>query len=168
MNNSSQPSFFRRRLLVLATCAALAGGTTTWLVAESKDQAKPAVSVKVDPAPLQRTNDSISYSPIVKRVAPAVVKVVTRERAKEIESGGGLSPFDDPRLREFFGLPPGLTPDRRMQRQPQQPQQVGLGSGVIVSSDGYILTNNHVVSGADTVKVTLADGREMNAKVIGT
>ncbi|MEO6568217.1 MAG: DegQ family serine endoprotease [Opitutaceae bacterium] len=166
MNHSThQSSFFRRHLLVLATCAALAGGTTTWLVAESKDQAKPAVSVKVDPAPLQRANDSVSYSPIVKRVAPAVVKVVTRERAKEMETGGA-SPFDDPRLRELFGLPPGRgMPDRRMQRQPQQ---VGLGSGVIVSSDGYILTNNHVVSGADSVKVTLADGRELTAKVIGT
>src|SRR5688572_10101072 len=122
MNNSNrQPSFWRRRLLTVATCAALAGGTTTWLVAQSKEQAKPAVTVKVDTAPLQRTNDSISYSPIVKRVAPAVVKVVTRERARELESstGGGMSPFDDPRFREFFGLPPGGG-ERRMQRQPQQ------------------------------------------------
>src|SRR5215216_3220328 len=103
MNNSQhQPSFFRRRVLTLAACAALAGGTTTWLAAESKDQAKAPVPVKVDTAPLQRANDSISYSPIVKRVAPAVVKVVTRERAKEMEMGnGGMSPLDD-RLRELF------------------------------------------------------------------
>jgi serine protease Do len=153
----------RRRLLALAACALLAGGTTTWLVAESKNESKPGVTVKIDATPLQRTTES-SYSPVVKRVAPAVVKVVTRERAKEMEMGGA-SPFDDPRLREFFGLPPGAMPDRRMQRQPQQ---MGLGSGVVVSVDGYILTNNHVVAGADNVRVTLSDGRELTAKVIGT
>jgi serine protease Do len=167
MNITPRPiSFFRGRLLAYAACAFLAGGTTTWVIAESKTDSKGAVTVKVDSTPLQRTSDSVSYSPIVKRVAPSVVKVVTRERAKEMETSGA-SPFDDPRFREFFGIPPGAVPDRRMQRQ-QQPQQVGLGSGVVVSSDGYILTNNHVVSGADTVKVTLADGRELNAKVIGT
>jgi serine protease Do len=174
MNSSHRQPSFLRRLLILSTCAALAGGTTTWLVAQSKDPAKPAVTVKVDSAPLQRTNDSVSYSPIVKRVAPSVVKVVTRERAKEMEMGGagagGGSPLDDPRFREFFGLPPGGGgPNRRMERQPQQPpQQVGLGSGVVVSPDGYILTNNHVVAGADNVKVTLSDGRELTAKVVGT
>jgi serine protease Do len=161
-----QSSPLRRRWLTLALCALLAGGTTSWVVAESKNESKPPVPVKVDSAPLQRTNDSVSYSPIVKRVAPAVVKVVTRERAKELEMTGG-SPFDDPRFREFFGLPPGngSTPNRRLQRPPQQQ---GLGSGVIVSADGYILTNNHVVAGADTVKVTLSDGRELNANVVGT
>lgn len=165
MNSSPRPnSFLRRRLLAYAACAFLAGGTTSWVIAESKTDAKPSVTVKVDSAPLQRTNDSVSYSPIVKRVAPSVVKVVTRERAKELEMNGG-SPFDDPRFREFFGIPPNAMPDRRMQRQPQQ---VGLGSGVVVSSDGYILTNNHVVSGADNVRVTLSDGRELTAKVIGT
>jgi serine protease Do len=166
----SQPksNSLRRRLLTLTACAFLAGGTT-WVVAESKNETKTPVTVKVDSAPLQRTADS-SYSPIVKRVAPAVVKVVTRERAQEFEmTGRGGSPFDDPRFREFFGLPPGDVPNmpNRGGRMQRPPQQQGLGSGVIVSADGYILTNNHVVAGADSVKVTLSDGRELTAKVVG-
>jgi serine protease Do len=174
MNNTAHSSPWRRRLLVLTACAALAGGTSL-VIAESKDSkntTKPSVAVKVDPAPLQRSNDSLSFSPIVKKVAPSVVKVVTRERAKELEMGG--FPFNDPRLREFFGpflddpRAPGRGGPGQNRRLQRQPQQMGLGSGVIVSADGYILTNNHVVAGADTVKVSLNDGHEYSAKVVGT
>ena len=145
--------------------AMLAGGTT-WVVAESKHDEKPSVNIKVDAAPLPRTEDTaLSFNPIVKRVTPSVVKVVTRERAKEMEVDGG-SPFDDPEFRQFFG--PFFGGPGGGRRVVRQPPQIGLGSGVIVSADGYILTNNHVVDGADKVKVTLADGREMTAKVVGT
>ncbi len=166
---NSSPLLRARTILVLG--ALLAGGT--WVVAESKSSAadKPAVTVKVDQTPLARGDERVSFSPIVKRVAPSVVKVVTRERAKQLEVNGA-SPFDDPQLREFFGpffnQPGQQRGSGNNRRALQQPQQVGLGSGVIVSADGYILTNNHVVEGADNVKVTLADGRELTAKVIGT
>jgi serine protease Do len=153
-----------RRWLVMAALALFAGGTT-WLAAESKHDDKPWVNIKVDPAPLPRAQDPMySLSPIVKRVIPSVVKVVTRERAKEMQVGGG-SPFDDPDLRQFFGpFFGGRGGQRRIVRQPPE---MGLGSGVIVSADGYILTNNHVVDDADSMKVTLSDGRVLTAKVIG-
>ena len=69
---------------------------------------------------------------------------------------------DDPMFREFFG--------RRFQapQQPRTPRQSGLGSGVITTPDGYILTNNHVIDGADRVRVELTDKRTFDAKVVGT
>jgi len=153
-----------RRWLTLATLALFAGGTT-WLVAESKHEEKPSVTIKVDAAALPRGADSaFSLSPIVKRVIPSVVKVVTRERAKEMQVDGG-TPFDDPDLRQFFG--PFFGGRGGQRRVVRQPPQIGLGSGVIVSADGYILTNNHVVDDADSLKVTLSDGRLLTAKVIG-
>ncbi len=157
--------FLPRPGLLLATLALLIGGTT-WVVAESGQDEKPSVQIKVDPAPLPREGDTaLSFSPIVKRVAPSVVKVVTRERAKEMEVDGGF-PFDDPGFRQFLGpLFGGPGGGRRIIRQPPE---MGLGSGVIVSADGYILTNNHVVDDADSVKVTLSDGRVLTAKVVGT
>ena len=156
------------RWLLPAVLAMLLGGAT-WVVAESKSDepaAHRSVDVKVDATPLPREGDStFSYSPIVKRVIPSVVKVVTRERAKEMEVDGG-SPFDDPAFRQFFG--PFFGAPNTGRRIIRQPPQIGLGSGVIVSADGYILTNNHVVDGADKVQVTLADKRVLTAKVVGT
>ncbi len=96
----------------------------------------------------------------------AVKGVVNIEVTKEVKSsrnsrfggGGGFDPFF-----EFFGIPQGSF------EQPQQPQQQrGGGSGVIISPDGYIVTNNHVVEDASEVKVTLNDNRTFTAKVIGT
>ena len=66
---------------------------------------------------------------------------------------------DDPMLQWFFG--------NRLGGQLRSPGQKGMGSGVIVTKDGYILTNNHVVEGVDEVKVALLDGREFTAKIVG-
>jgi serine protease Do len=99
-----------------------------------------------------------SFAPIVEKVAPSVVTVFTTQT---ISRGVTQLPFSDDALRQFFG---GQTP----QRQGKQTLQ-GLGSGVIVSSDGYILTANHVVSGADEIMIGLGvDLRKYKAKKVGT
>jgi len=98
-----------------------------------------------------------SYADLVTRVAPAVVTIRSTEKSRASQQ----FPFmDDPTLREFFG-------DRLPQQQ--QPQRVqGVGSGVIVNSDGYILTNHHVVDGAVEIKVELTDNRTFTAKLVGS
>ena len=102
-----------------------------------------------------------SYAGIVNAVAPAVVTVRVDKRASMVPTGMPQLP-DDPMFREFFGR---RLPDSRQQRVPRQS---GLGSGVITTPDGYILTNNHVIDGADRVRVELTDKRTFDAKVVGT
>jgi serine protease Do len=93
-------------------------------------------------------------------VKPAVVNISS---TKTIKVSGFQSPFfDDPFFRRFFGDEFGPF------RRPREHKQSGLGSGVIVDKDGYILTNNHVIRDADEIKVKLSDKREFKGKVIGT
>jgi serine protease Do len=97
-----------------------------------------------------------SYADLVSRVSPAVVTIRSTERVRAAQQ----FPFmDDPTFREFFG-------DRMPQQTPQRVQ--GVGSGVIVNSDGYILTNHHVVDGALEIKVELTDNRTFTAKLVGS
>jgi serine protease Do len=100
-----------------------------------------------------------SYADLVSRVSPAVVTIRSTERARAAQQ----FPFmDDPSFREFFG-------DRFRQDQQQPPQRTqGVGSGVIMSPDGYILTNHHVVDGALEIRVELTDNRTFTAKLVGS
>ena len=97
-----------------------------------------------------------SYADTVSRVSPAVITIRSTERTRSARQ----FPFmDDPTFREFFG-------DRLPQQPPQRVQ--GVGSGVIVNSQGYILTNHHVVDGAVEIKVELTDNRTFTAKLVGS
>jgi len=105
---------------------------------------------------------SATFAPVVRSAAPSVVNVWA---SKVVRSQGAesLEPLlKDPFLRHFFGDMFGQL------QQPRERRERSLGSGVIVSSDGYILTNYHVVEGATAVKVSLNDRREFTARVIGT
>jgi len=115
----------------------------------------PAVAL---PAPVQSVSligpgtAATSYAEAAKRASPAVVSITASRVAPRPRN-------DDPMFRFFFG-------DRA--RQAPEERQVGLGSGVIVSPDGYLITNNQVIEGADDIEVTLGDGRNARAKLIGT
>src|SRR5204862_1211736 len=105
-----------------------------------------------------------SYADVVKVVAPAVVTV--RANGKARVSPTQFQTPDDDFLRRFFG-------DRgdqfdRTPRRPRTFRQSALGSGVIVNTDGYVLTNNHVIDSADDIKVDLTDGRTLSAKMVGS
>jgi Do/DeqQ family serine protease len=101
--------------------------------------------------PASPADVKLSYAPIVQRVQPAVVNVYA---AKTVQNRNPL--LDDPIFRRFFGVPG---------QQPEQMQR-SLGSGVMVDPSGLVVTNNHVIEGADQVKVSLADKREFEAEIV--
>ncbi len=102
-----------------------------------------------------------SYADLVDRVAPAVVTI---RSARRVRAPQQFNFFDDPFFRQFFG-----DRGRNMPRQnPQQQEEHALGSGVIINADGRILTNHHVVDGAEKISVELTDRRSFEAKLIGS
>ncbi len=102
---------------------------------------------------------TLSFAPVVEHVAPAVVNVYASRTVLQRQR---VSPFfNDPFFRRFFGGPGGLVPDR-----PRERVESSLGSGVIISADGVIMTNFHVIKDADAVRVALADRREFDAEIV--
>ncbi len=111
------------------------------------------------------------FTELVEKVGPAVVNIRTLERSRVAARGGAAPEVDEDMLEFFrrFGLPVPNQPSPRGPRQAPdgEPQQRGVGSGFILSADGYVMTNAHVVDGAEEVIVTLTDKREFKAKSIG-
>lgn len=118
------------------------------------------------------------FTDMVEKTGPAVVNIRTTEKMRAGQAGPGAGPDDEEMqefFRRFFGVPvPRQQPPDRAQRprrpgQAQQEEEVPrwVGSGFIISADGYVMTNAHVVDGADEVYVTLTDKREFKAKIVG-
>ena len=148
-------------LRTLACCVLVGLATTGCAQAQApagQANTPPATSV---PAPASAGLPD--FTGIVQKNAPAVVHVEAKYNGRRQEPQMQTGEPDDPQLelfRRFFGMP--------MMPSPQEQEHTSLGSGFILSSDGYILTNNHVVDGADTVTVRLQDRRTLTAKVVGT
>jgi serine protease Do len=169
MTDHSASTPTRRRpasVVTLVAAGALAGMMATWYASAPYIQAAPSPSASAPSTapvtapvtskiPASEMRDS--YADLISRVAPTVVTIRSQHMVSQTRMQG-----EDDLFRRFFGdqMPRG-------RQTPPRPAS-GLGSGVIVSTDGYILTNNHVVNGAQKIRVDFTDGRTFEARVVGT
>ncbi|WP_424813524.1 DegQ family serine endoprotease [Roseococcus sp. YIM B11640] len=156
---TTSPSTRRRRA---GFAAVLMAGTALGSLAFWEGSAGAQSAAPINPPAVSRQAVALpGFADLVDRVRPAVVTITATER---VAQASGRSPFpegseQDQMFRRFFG-------DRGQQQQ-QQPRGRALGSGFIIDAEGHVVTNNHVVRDAGSVKVTLEDGRELNARVVG-
>jgi serine protease Do len=163
---------FRGKSTFLAGAMIFTLGLAGWGVARASQRLfTPGVHISMKLADPAEGPSRTGFAPVVKTVLPDVVnistsKVVKASQQQQFDFPDGMPPF----FQQFFGQDgPQLGPNQG-NRQPRQHDQRedSLGSGVIVSPDGYILTNNHVIDGATDVRVTFADKRQLKAKVVGS
>ncbi|MEP5699023.1 MAG: trypsin-like peptidase domain-containing protein, partial [Sneathiella sp.] len=116
----------------------------------------PFLSAQAKEVPQSRDAITLSFAPLVKKAAPAVVNIFTK---KTVVQRARPSLFNDPFFEQFFGRGPGARSNRKK-------TQSSLGSGVIINADGTIVTNYHVIAGADEITVALQDRREFDAVLV--
>jgi serine protease Do len=175
---SSTPVKQPIRRYAVAGVAALGLVAVLWSVNHGVVGAQPAAVANpvapvtpLQPAPVE-VRGLPDFTVLVDAVGPAVVNIRTIERVRR----GAAPTTPDEQMLEFFRrfgipVPPGMTPrtpQPRQERGPEIERPRGVGSGFILSADGFIMTNAHVVDGADQVVVTLADKREFTARVVGS
>src|SRR5207245_2745887 len=152
-----QSAFDGRRIVIFSGGAGPGWPPMGHAVPEAPSARRPAAVPLPPPAGADH-----NFVEVAKAVTPAVVNIATT-RLTRVPEGHSFGPFDDPFFRRFFG-------DeffRRRFEAPQDRRERSLGSGVIADPSGYIITNNHVVSKADEIRVLLSDKRELKAKVVG-
>jgi serine protease Do len=149
-----------KMLGILIVVAALIAGAAAGSLVSSKsgNGTEPVVlaASASSAAAAQQVSFANGFEPVVARALPAVVSVSSSKVVRTQQADSPL--FNDPMFRQFFGGRPDAPRKRREQ---------SLGSGVITSAEGYVLTNNHVVDGATDIKVSLSDRRELTAKLVG-
>lgn len=150
----------RKRLAAVAIAAGLGGSALTWQFGHDASAPKYVLAQDLK-------TPSLTFAPMLRKATPAVVRIEAESRpvrtSQNRRNRGGNSeipPGFEDFFGQFFGNGRGMTP-------PQERRGGGLGSGVIVTNDGYILTNNHVVDQATNVNVVLSDRREFKAKIVG-
>ena len=140
-----------RRLITFILISVVAGLIGAFVVKLFIDDDPPATLRSVAPQ-----SGPVSYAKAVQHAAPSVVNIYTTKVT--IERSNNL--FDEPLFKRFFG--------DQFSSKPRKKMQSSLGSGVIISNEGYILTNHHVIDGADEIRVVLSNGRNLDVTVAGT
>lgn len=158
--------------LALLTLSTAKGQNSSWWPFGKDSKDSKSTEIVINQEPVKRDVPfTTSFSSIVKKTAPSVVNIKTTTIIKTTNRRS--SPFNDPLFRRFFGdQMPGLEedPGENMPGNPNQRKTYGLGSGVIVSKDGYIVTNNHVINQADEIIIDIPSQshKEYKATIVGT